>query len=82
MAKDNNYTISTYKTGKKYSLLYYSGLKNVEFQTGENSEWLRNELCRKNNYLIVRNKEIKDLPVNTEIVKQGVKYSIIKSPEV
>ena len=82
MAKDNNYTISTYKTGKKYSLLYYSGLKNVEFHTGENSEWLRNELCRKNNYLIVRNKEIKDLPVNTEIVKQGVKYSIIKSPEV
>lgn len=82
MAKDNNYTISTYKTGKKYSLLYYSGLKNVEFQTGENPEWLRNELCRKNNYLIVRNKEIKDLPVNTEIVKQGVKYSIIKSPEV
>ena len=82
MAKDNNYTISTYNTGKKYSLLYYSGLKNVEFQTGENPEWLRNELCRKNNYLIVRNKEIKDLPVNTEIVKQGVKYSIIKSPEV
>lgn len=82
MAKDNNYTISTYKTGKKYSLLYYSGLKNVEFQTGENPEWLRNELCRKNNYLIVRNKEIKDLPVNTEIIKQGVKYSIIKSPEV
>lgn len=82
MAKDNNYTISTYKTGKKYSLLYYSGLKNVEFHTGENPEWLRNELCRKNNYLIVRNKEIKDLPVNTEIVKQGVKYSIIKSPEV
>lgn len=82
MAKDNNYTISTYKTGKKYSLLYYSGLKNVEFHTGENPEWLRNELCRKNNHLIVRNKEIKDLPVNTEIVKQGVKYSIIKSPEV
>lgn len=82
MAKDNNYTISTYKTGKKYSLLYYSGLKNVEFHTGENPEWLRNELYRKNNYLIVRNKEIKDLPVNTEIVKQGVKYSIIKSPEV
>ena len=45
-------------------------------------KWLRNELYRKNNYLIVRNKEIKDLPVNTEIVKQGVKYSIIKSPEV
>ena len=75
-AKENNYTISTYKTGKRYSLLYYSGLGKINFYSEDNPEWLKQELCRKNNIVIIRNKDIKDLPV--KIKEQGKKYSIIE----
>ena len=75
-AKENNYTISTYKTGKRYSLLYYSELPEINFYKEDNPEWLRQELCKKNNIVIIRNKDIKDLPV--KIKEQGKKYSIIE----
>jgi len=75
-AKDNNYTISTYKTGKKYSLLYYSNLSYIDFQAEDNLSWLKRELNKKNNIVIMENKDIQDLPVNIKV--KGFKYSLIE----
>ncbi len=75
-AKENNYTISTYKTGKKYSLLYYSGLNRVEFQIDDDLNWLDKELHKRNHLVITRNKDLKNLPVKVKV--KGVKYSVIE----
>lgn len=77
IAKDNNLTISTYLTGRKYSLLYYGNQHKVHFQMDEDLNWLNNELNKENNILIVKNKNIKDLPV--KVKDMGVKYSIVGS---
>lgn len=76
LAKDKNYTISTYLTGKKYSLLYYGNQSKIDFQTSEDLDWLQNELDKKNHIVIIRNTENEYLPVKT--VEKGVKYSIIE----
>lgn len=73
-AKENNYTISTYLTGKKYSLLYYGNQSKIDFQTKEDLDWLNDELNKENHIVIIRNKEIKNLHV--KIKEQGIKYSI------
>lgn len=80
LAKEHNYTISAYKTGKKYSLLYYSELPQIEFQNEDNIEWLNNELNKKENLVIIKNKDIPKLPENTafKLAEKGVKYSIIE----
>ena len=75
LAKEKGYTISTYKTGKKYSLLYYSDLLCVEFQMQDDELWLKHELEKNNNLLIVRNKDINNLPVKVEF--SGMKYSLV-----
>lgn len=75
-AKQNNYTISTYLTGRKYSLLYYGNQSKIDFHTEEDLNWLNKELNKKNHIVIIRNKEIKNLPV--KITQKGVKYSIIE----
>lgn len=77
LAKDNGYSISTYLTGKKYSLLYYGNQSVIKFQTEDNLSRLQEELQKKNNIVIIRNKDIKNLPV--KIKEKGVKYSIIES---
>ena len=75
-AKENNKTISTYLTGRKYSLLFYGNQNKIDFQTEENVNWLKKELNKKNHIVIIRNSEIKDLPL---IIKEkGVKYSLIE----
>lgn len=76
LAKEHNYTISTYKMGKKYSLLYYSGLSRIEFKNKPNLKWLNCELNKKNNLVITKNNKIKDMPVKIKI--KGVKYSVIE----
>lgn len=77
IAKENNYTISTYLTGRKYSLLYYGNQHKVHFQMDEDLNWLNNELKKKDNIVIVKNKNIKNLPVSVK--EKGVKYSIVGS---
>lgn len=76
LAKNNNCTISTYLMGKKYSLLYYGEQAMINVQTQEDPNWLHNELSKENNIVIIKNKEIKDLPV--KIKEKGVKYSIVE----
>ena len=75
-AKNNNYSISTYLTGKRYSLLYYGNRSKIDFQIKKDLPWLEKELQKENHIVIIKNKNIKDLPV--KIKEQGVKYSIIE----
>jgi len=75
-AKEKHYTISAYNTGRRYSLLYYSGSHKVDFKF-DDIQWLKNELTKKNNLLIVRNKEILNIPFEVKVKEKGVKYSII-----
>lgn len=75
LAKANNFTISTYAMGKKYSLLYYSGLKHIEFKRS-GLTWLNNELSKKDHLVITKNKKIVDMPVKIKI--KGRKYSVIE----
>lgn len=77
LAKTQNYTISTYKTGRRYSLNYYSGLKKIDFQTADDAEWLEKELQRPNHLVIARNRDLEWLPFEVKIEKEGKKYSII-----
>lgn len=73
-AKENNYTISTYLTGRKYSLLYYGNQSHVDFKVEDDLSWLKNELDKENHMVIVRNKAAANLPL--EFKQKGIKYSI------
>ncbi len=75
-AKQKNYTISTYKTGARYSLLYYSELPKIDFHKNNNINWLNNELNKKNNLLIMRNRDI--VHEDVKIKYNGVKYSAVE----
>ncbi len=75
-AKENNYNISTYKIGKKYSLLYYSNLPFVEFQTEDDLDWLGRKLKEKNTLLVMKNKDIEKFSLSVKM--KGRKYSIIE----
>ena len=75
VAKENNLSISTYKTGRRYSLLYYSDLSLIDFH-GQDEEWLHNELKKDKNMLIIRNRDIDGLPV--KIKYAGTKYSVVE----
>ena len=78
-AKENHCTIAAYLTGKKYSLLYYGNQKEIDFQTDKNLDWLKKELNKKNNVVIIRNKYITDLPV--KVLEKGVKYSLVQKAD-
>ena len=57
-------------------ILYYGNQSKIDFHTEEDLNWLNKELNKKNHIVIIRNKEIKNLPV--KITQKGVKYSIIE----
>lgn len=76
IAKENDYTVSTYLTGRKYSLLYYGNRKLVQFQTENDVDWLKNELKKPNHMVIVRNKFLNGLPV--KVTNRGTKFSIVE----
>lgn len=88
IAKDNNYTISAYMTGKRYSLLYYGNKTKIDFKTKEDINWLNKELDKKNNIVIVKNKKVKSLMQTNPAVRYSrvsvagaqlpLKYSIIE----
>ncbi len=76
IAQNKGYTISTYLTGKRYSLLYYGKQSKIDFKISKDLNWLNKEIDKKNNILIMRNKDIKNLPI--KIKEKGVKYSIVE----
>lgn len=75
-AKEKNYTISTYLTGRKYSLLYYGEKNEIKFQTKKDLNWFNYELNKKNHIIILRNKEIENLQISPKL--KGIKYSMIE----
>ena len=82
IAAEGNKNIVTYNTGRRYSLLYYSGNKKIDFLGKKEVNKLNDYLNDEDYTVIIRNKDlklIKKLPYQIE--KQGVKYSVIASPE-
>lgn len=82
IAAEENKNIATYNTGRRYSLLYYSGNKKIDFLGKKEVNKLNDYLNDEDYTVIIRNKDlklIKKLPYQIE--KQGVKYSVIASPE-
>jgi 4-amino-4-deoxy-L-arabinose transferase-like glycosyltransferase len=78
-AKENNFELSTFKFGRRYSLLYYYEDK-VKFQQEEDYAWLNKTLNKPNSVVVIKNKEIETIRQNTEfkVIKTGRKYSLIK----
>ena len=73
-AKENNLNINTFETGRRYSLLYYSG-KNVVFDIPE--EDFAHVISEPQNIIIVRKKELGEVPVKATILKEGRKYVLL-----
>ncbi len=74
-AKDNHLNIYTFKTGKRYSLLYYSG-KQAVFNIPE--EDFVHVISEPNNIIIIRKKNFDELPSKATVIKEGRKYLLLK----
>lgn len=76
-AKEKNASLTTFKFGTKYSLIYYGDVP-VTYGTKAEISNLNEALNKENNYVIIRNKEIKKLRnKNFVIIDSGRKYSLI-----
>ena len=79
IAKDNHYELSTFKFGRRYSLLYYYEGR-VEFQQEEDYVWLNDTLDKPYSVVIIKNKDLETIKQNTSfnVIKTGRKYTLIK----
>lgn len=75
-ARDNNCAISTYKTGKKYSLLYYGEKRQAGFWGKKEIEQFKKDLKDEKTITIIRNKYIDEMPL--KVIEKGKKYSMVK----
>ncbi len=76
-AKENNISLTTYRFGHKYSLIYY-GENPVVFAPEMEPRELPKELDKEKHMIIVRNKDIKSLKNKKfDIIKKGRKYILI-----
>lgn len=73
-ARDNNLNINTFETGKKYSLLFYSG-KNAVFNIPK--EDFAYVISKPENIVIVKKKKIDEIPINVTVLKEGRKYLLL-----
>lgn len=82
IAKENNYKLSTFKFGRRYSLLYYYAGK-VVFQQEEDYKWLKETLKDADSVVIVKNKELETIQQKAKftVIKTGRKYSLIKKED-
>ena len=78
-ADEHNKSISTYRFGKKYSLMFYSGEK-VEYGLGYEVKDLQRELDTPNNLVIIEKKVITDdvKKLKYKILFKGRKYDLIE----
>lgn len=80
-AKENNYSLTTFSFGHKYSLIYYSG-QPVNFAPKAAPEDLPKALDLEKNLVIMRIKEMNKLKhKNFDIIKQGRKFALIEERE-
>lgn len=76
-AEEQNVSLTTYKFGTKYSLLFYGDIP-VTYGPQAGILNLDKALDKKNNYVIIKNKEINKLRnKNFVIIIKGRKYSLI-----
>ena len=77
IAEKENFSLTTYKFGTKYSLIYY-GKMPVIFWPQAKINNINNALEKNNNYVIIKNKELNRLKDKSfVIIKSGRKYSLI-----
>lgn len=80
-AKENKKSITTFKFGSKYSLLYY-GESPVIYGPQAHIWDINKALSFKDNFVIIKNKDIKKFEyMDFDIIKQGRKYSLIDKKE-
>lgn len=79
LAKDNDDKLATFGFSRRFSLLYYYG-KHVDYQIEKDYSVLKKQLSDKNTVVIVKNKEMIDIPVDVHFnpIAQGRKYTLIK----
>ena len=79
LAKDNDDNLATFGFSRRFSLLYYYG-KHVDYQIEKDYSILKKQLSDKNTVVIVKNKEMIDIPVDVHFnpIAQGRKYTLIK----
>ena len=79
ISKDNHYELSTFKFGRRYSLLYYYEGR-VKFQQEEDYVWLNAVLDKPYSVVIIKNKDFETISQKTKfnVIKTGRKYSLIK----
>ena len=77
-AKKRNVSLTTFHFGTKYSLIYYGSMP-VIYGPKAGIDDLTQALKIDNNYVIIRNKELKNIQnKNFDIIKTGRKYSILE----
>lgn len=77
LAKEKDYTLTTYGFSHKYSLIFYGG-KPVVFGRHLKPSDLTRELDIENNYVIVPHKKMKDIEsINFDIISSDKKYVLI-----
>ena len=77
-AKEKDMSLTTFGFGHKYSLVYY-GEKPVIYGLELRPEDLKKELKRESNFVIVKNKDMKNfINKNFDIIKKGRKYSLLE----
>lgn len=84
IAKEQNKTICCYKFTHKYSLIYYrDGDKPIIYGGDFNINDLRNELSKKDNFVIIKKKQIDDSikQLNYNIVSEGRRYVLIEGKQ-
>ena len=77
IAEENGVSLTTYRFGTKYSLIYY-GKMPVIYGPQKGIKSIKNALKKKNNFVIIKNKHLKELKYkNFDIIETGRKYSLI-----
>ena len=81
IAKEQNKDITCYKFTHKYSLIYYRDGDNPIVYGGKfGIDELKNELNKKNNYVIIKKKNINEdvKKLNYNIIDEGRRYVLIE----
>ena len=83
IAKEQNKTLTCYKFTHKYSLIYYRDGDNPVVYGGDfDVNDLRNELGKKDNYVIIKKKQADDLnSLKYDVVSEGRRYILLEGKQ-
>lgn len=79
LAKDNGDKLASFGFSRRFSLLYYYGA-NIDYQVENDYDILRKQLAEKNKVVVLKNKEMKDIPqdIKYTTIAEGRKYTLVK----